>query len=98
MFDPRLQLKVVNIVDVSDGFENGLNQAIDKSTKVLANTKLMQEKALLSRFFDHIAIVDGMVTYGVQDTMALIESGAVGKIICMGGPRSCENPGQKQLN
>lgn len=83
MFDPRLQLKVVNIVDVSDGFENGLNQAIDKSTKVLANTKLMQEKALLSRFFDHIAIGDGMVTYGVQDTMALIESGAVGKIICM---------------
>jgi peptide chain release factor subunit 1 len=28
MFDPRLQTKVVNIVDVSYGFENGLNQAI----------------------------------------------------------------------
>lgn len=31
MFDPRLQTKVVNIVDVSYGFENGLNQAIEKS-------------------------------------------------------------------
>lgn len=28
MFDPRLQTKVINVVDVSYGFENGLNQAI----------------------------------------------------------------------
>jgi peptide chain release factor subunit 1 len=28
MFDARLQEKVVNIVDVSYGFENGLSQAI----------------------------------------------------------------------
>lgn len=28
MFDPRLQSKVINVVDVSYGFENGLNQAI----------------------------------------------------------------------
>jgi peptide chain release factor subunit 1 len=28
MFDARLSEKVVNIVDVSYGFENGLNQAI----------------------------------------------------------------------
>jgi len=32
MFDPRLQVKVVNVVDVSYGFENGLNQAIEKSS------------------------------------------------------------------
>lgn len=28
MFDPRLQSKVIHVVDVSYGFENGLNQAI----------------------------------------------------------------------
>jgi peptide chain release factor subunit 1 len=28
MFDPRLQTKVIHVVDVSYGFENGLNQAI----------------------------------------------------------------------
>ena len=32
MFDPRLQVKVVNVVDVSYGFENGLNHAIEKSS------------------------------------------------------------------
>lgn len=42
MFDPRLQAKVVNVVDVSYGFENGLNQAIEKSTESLQNVKFMK--------------------------------------------------------
>lgn len=82
MFDPRLQAKVVNIVDVSYGFENGLNQAIEKSAEALTNLKFIKEKHLISGFFDHIALGDNMVIYGVQDTMKLIESGAAGKIIC----------------
>ncbi len=42
----------------------------------------MKEKALISDFFEHIALGDGLVIYGIQDTMKLIESGAVGRIIC----------------
>ena len=42
MFDPRLQTKVVNIVDVSYGFENGLNQAIEKSAEALTNLKFIK--------------------------------------------------------
>ena len=45
----------------------------------------MKEKALVSEFFDHIAQGDGMVIYGIQDTMKLVESGAVGKIVCWEG-------------
>ena len=85
MFDPRLQVKVVNIVDVSYGFQNGLNQAIEKSSEALLNVKFMKEKALISDFFDHIALGDNMVVYGIQDTMKLVEAGAVGKIICFEG-------------
>ena len=82
MFDSRLQCKVINVVDVSNGFENGLNQAIEKSAEALLNVKFMKEKALISDFFDHIALCDGMVVYGIQDTMKLVEAGAVGKIVC----------------
>lgn len=85
MFDPRLQCKVINVVDVSYGFENGLNQAIEKSAEALLNVKFMKEKALISDFFDHIALGDGMVIYGIQDTMKLVDSGAVGKIVCWEG-------------
>ena len=82
MFDPRLQVKVVNIVDVSYGFENGLNQAIEKSSESLTNLKFIKEKQLISDFFDHIAIGDNLVVYGVTETMKLLESGAVGKLVC----------------
>lgn len=82
MFDPRLQAKVVNIVDVSYGFENGLNQAIEKSSESLTNLKFIKEKQLISDFFDHIAIGDNLVVYGVTETMKLLESGAVGKLVC----------------
>ena len=85
MFDPRLQTKVINVVDVSYGFENGLNQAIEKSAEALLNVKFMKEKALISEFFDHIALGDNMVIYGIQDTMKLVESGAVGRIVCYEG-------------
>ena len=72
MFDPRLQAKVVNIVDVSYGFENGLNQAIEKSSEALTNLKFVKEKQLISDFFDHIAMGDNLVVYGVTETMKLI--------------------------
>lgn len=85
MFDPRLQTKVVNVVDVSYGFENGLNQAIEKSSEALQNVKFMKEKDLISNFFDHIAQSDGLVVYGVQDTMKYLESGVVGKLVCYEG-------------
>lgn len=51
MFDPRLQKKVVNIVDVSYGFENGFNQAIEKCAEALQNVRFMKEKSLISNFF-----------------------------------------------
>lgn len=66
MFDPRLQAKVVNVVDVSYGFENGLNQAIEKSAESLQNVKFMKEKEIITEFFDHIALGDNLVIYGVQ--------------------------------
>ncbi|KAI5341517.1 hypothetical protein L3X38_020791 [Prunus dulcis] len=37
MFDPRLQAKILNVVDVSYGGENGFNQAIELSAEILSN-------------------------------------------------------------
>lgn len=82
MFDPRLQTKVIHVVDVSYGFENGLNQAIEKSADALQNVKFMKEKEIISQFFEHIALGDNLVVYGIQETMKYVESGVVKKIIC----------------
>lgn len=44
MFDQRLVAKVIKVVDVSYGGENGFNQAIELAAESLSNVKFVQEK------------------------------------------------------
>lgn len=81
MFDQRLTAKIVKLVDVSYGGENGFNQAIELSAEVLSNVKFIQEKKLISRFFDEIKQETGRVCYGIHETLKGLEMGAVEIII-----------------
>lgn len=42
----------------------------------------MKEKEIISQFFEHIALGDNLVVYGVQETMKYLETGVAGKILC----------------
>lgn len=77
MFDQRLKPKVLKIVDVSYGGENGFNQAIELSQECLTNVKFVQEKKVLSKFFEEISVDSGLVVFGVVDTMKVLETGAI---------------------
>lgn len=46
----RLQAKVLKLVDISYGGENGFNQAIELSAEVLSNVKFIQEKKLIGPY------------------------------------------------
>lgn len=81
MFDPRLAAKVIKVVDVSYGGENGFNQAIELSAEVLANVKFIQEKQLIGKYFDEISQDTGKFCFGVEDTMKALEMGAVETLI-----------------
>ncbi|BFZ01594.1 hypothetical protein BsWGS_04633 [Bradybaena similaris] len=81
MFDPRLQAKVIKIVDVSYGGENGFNQAIELAADSLANVKFIQEKKLIGRYFDEISQDTGKYCFGVDDTLKAMEMGAVDILI-----------------
>lgn len=81
MFDPRLQGKIIKIVDVSYGGENGFNQAIELSSDSLANVKFIQEKKLIGRYFDEISQDTGKYCFGVDDTLKALEMGAVDILI-----------------
>ncbi len=81
MFDPRLQTKVLKIVDVSYGGENGFNQAIELASEVLSNVKFIQEKKLIGRYFDEISQDTGKFCFGVGDTLKALEMGAVEVLI-----------------
>lgn len=81
LFDPRLQAKVIKIVDVSYGGENGFNQAIELSAEALSNVKFIQEKRLISKYFDAISQDTGKYCFGVEDTLKALDMGAVETLI-----------------
>ncbi|EFJ25390.1 hypothetical protein SELMODRAFT_442186 [Selaginella moellendorffii] len=81
MFDPRLQTKVLNVVDVSYGGENGFNQAIELSAEILSNVKFIQEKRLIGKYFEEISQDTGKYVFGIDDTLKALEMGAVETLI-----------------
>ncbi|KAK3047127.1 translation termination factor eRF1 [Extremus antarcticus] len=81
MFDQRLVAKVIKIVDVSYGGENGFNQAIELSSETLSNVKFIQEKKLINKYFDEISQDSGKVCYGIDDTLKALEAGAAETLI-----------------
>ncbi|CAG8458633.1 6729_t:CDS:2 [Paraglomus brasilianum] len=81
MFDQRLQSRVIKLVDVSYGGENGFNQAIELAAESLANEKFIQEKKLIQKYFDEISQDTGKFCFGVDDTLKGLELGAVETLI-----------------
>lgn len=77
LFDKRLNAIVLATLDINYGFDNGLNQAITLSADVLSNVKFMQEKKIIGKFFEQIALDTGMIVFGVEDTMKALELGAL---------------------
>lgn len=78
----RLQAKIIKLVDVSYGGENGFNQAIELAAESLQNVKFIQEKKLIGRYFDEISQDTGKYCFGVDDTLKGLELGAVETLIC----------------
>ncbi|CAE6503051.1 unnamed protein product [Rhizoctonia solani] len=81
MFDPRLAAKVIKVVDVSYGGENGFNQAIELAAESLSNVKFVQEKKLIQKYFDEISQDTGKYCFGIEDTLKGLEMGAVETLI-----------------
>jgi len=81
MFDPRLANIVLKTVDVSYGGENGFNQAIELSGDALRDVKFVREKKLLTSFMGEIAKDSGRSVFGVKETIAALELGAVEELI-----------------
>ncbi|KAI1789330.1 peptide chain release factor eRF/aRF subunit 1 [Ganoderma leucocontextum] len=81
MFDPRLVAKIIKVVDVSYGGENGFNQAIELAAEALSNVKFVQEKKLIQKYFDEISQDTGKYCFGIDDTLKALELGAVETLI-----------------
>lgn len=77
IFDPRLTKVIMGMIDVSYGQENGLAQAIEQAKDAMGSVRFIQEKKVVSKFFEHISLDTGLFVFGVQDTMKSMELGAL---------------------
>jgi peptide chain release factor subunit 1 len=85
MFDQRLQPKVLNIVDISYGGENGFNQAIELSAETLLNVRFIKEKKVVGKFFEEVSLDSRKYCYGVTDTIRALTMGAVETVLLFEG-------------
>ncbi|CAN0919307.1 Eukaryotic peptide chain release factor subunit 1-3 [Linum grandiflorum] len=70
-------MKILNVVDVSFGGENGFNQEIEFSSEIWSNVKFLQEKKLIGKYFEEIGQDTGKYVFGVDDTLAALDTGAI---------------------
>jgi len=81
LLDQRLQAKIIRIVDVSYGGDNGFNQAIELAAESLSNVKFIQEKKIISNFFEEVAQDSGKYVFGIAETLQTLAMGAVEMLI-----------------
>ena len=81
LFDPRLQSKVIQIVDVAYGGECGFHQAIQLASESLGNVRFIKEKKLILQFFTEIQMDSGKVCFTMEDTLQALAMGAVETVI-----------------
>jgi len=82
LLDPRLQNKIVSVLDIAYGGNKGFEQAIELSQESLGNLKFIQEKKLLQNYMDEINQDTGKYCFGINDTIYALESGAIDKLLC----------------
>lgn len=85
MLDKRIKGQIIKTVDIAYGGEKGFNQAIDLSTDILANVKLVEEKKIIQGYFSHISQETGLYCYGVNEVLQMLEMGNIDTLIVYEG-------------
>ena len=80
-FDPRLKSIVLKIVDIAYGSEQGFFQAISLSSECFKNVRLVQEQAVLNKFYEEINFDTGKVCFGAEDTVKNLRDGSIQTLI-----------------
>jgi peptide chain release factor subunit 1 len=77
----EVKKKIIAIKDLSYTGEFGLEELLEKCQDVLAHEDVAEEKKLVSKFLEMLAIKPEMVTYGEANTLKALELGAVNIVL-----------------
>lgn len=80
LFDQRLRDIIIDIYDIHYGGEDGFNQAIKLAKGKLSDVRLIREQETIQKFLDLVG-QGGNCAFGVRETMAAFDAGAIDTII-----------------
>ena len=79
--DYRLREKILSEVDGAYSGAEGVREAVDKSSDVLKDMRVIEEKKLIQRFLSEIHKEKSLAAYGIKEVMDATTKGAVEVII-----------------
>ena len=79
--DYRLKNKILTEVDGAYSGAEGVREAIDKSTEVLTDMRIIEEKKLIQKFLSEIHKEKSLAIYGINEVIDAINKGAVEVIL-----------------
>ena len=79
--DYRLKEKILAEIDGAYSGVEGVREAIDKSTNVLKDMRIVEEKKLIQKFLSEIHEERSLAVYGIKEVMNVTTRGAVDVIL-----------------
>jgi peptide chain release factor subunit 1 len=77
----RLQNMIINTIDASYAGAEGIREAFSKSSDILSNFRMVEEKKLVEELFRHINSNSGRGVYGLKDIIEFLNNNVVDTLI-----------------
>ena len=77
----RLKEMVLGTIDASYAGSEGIREAFSKSTELLSDFRMVEEKKMVEELFKHINNNSGLAAYGLKEIINLLKKNVVSQII-----------------
>jgi len=77
----RLKEMVLGTIDASYAGSEGIREAFSKSTELLSDFRMVEEKKMVEELFKHINNNSGLAAYGLKEIINLLKNNVVSQII-----------------
>jgi len=77
----RLQDMIISTLDISYSGSEGIREAFGKSSEVLSDFRMVEEKKMIEKLFQEINSHSGLGTYGLEEVIKLLKNNVVATLI-----------------
>jgi peptide chain release factor subunit 1 len=77
----RLQNMILDTIDASYSGSEGIREAFAKSSEILSDYRMVEEKKMVEELFKHINTNTGLGSYGLKEVISYLKNNVVDKLV-----------------